>query len=245
MTNSPSANPAELWQFEPTSAKLRTARLSGAVTLDKPDAGLGGLAWNNSPLDGSVLGFSIGQSVSPQDAFVRGADLVAVYAAPEPRSFSWQVYWRASEPGGDLVLVDAILSFQTDRLESFPSVTTQSQLAANEMILVGVDGKSTKVDFQPFDEAPTSDHDCLVLRSSTGRWSYLEMTHPLDQGTWQLTRSEDGRTKVRRVLGGSFLEKGVIRRLRLRGAFLARENDLQQAAQLFTRFAAETPPLTV
>jgi len=39
--------------------------------------------------------------------------------------------------------------------------------------------------------------------------------------------------------------KGVIRRLRLRGAFLPRENDLQRAAQFFTELATETPPLTV
>ena len=71
------------------------------------------------------------------------------------------------------------------------------------------------------------------------------MTHPLDQGAWRLARSEDGKILMRRNLGGSFLEKGVIRRLRFRGAFLPRENDLQRAAQLFTDLAAETPPLTV
>jgi hypothetical protein len=50
---------------------------------------------------------------------------------------------------------------------------------------------------------------------------------------------------MRRNLGGSFLEKGAIRRLRFRGAFLPRENDLQRAAQLFTDLAADSPPLTV
>ncbi len=245
MTSNPSANTSDLWQFEPATAKLCTAHLSGAVTLDNPSAGIGHLAWNNASLDGSVLGVSAGESGEPQEAFVRGTDLVAVYTAPEPRSFSWQVYWRASERDGDIVLLDAIVSLQTALLESFPGVSTQSQLTADEAWLVRSDGESREVDPQQFGSEPTDDCDCVVLRSSTGDWSYAEMTHPLDQGTWQLARSENGQTSVQRELGGSFLEKGVIRRLRLRGAFLSRENDLQQAAGLFTELATESPPLTV
>jgi len=121
---------------------------------------------------------------------------------------------------------------------------TQSQLSADEVWIVRSDGESKRTDPQQFGEEPTEDRDCVVLRSSTGNWSYAEMTHPLDQGTWQLARSKDGKTLIRRNLGGSFLEKGVIRRLRFRGAFLPRENDLERAVGLFKLFATESPPLT-
>ena len=248
MTNRPLAGAADLWRFEPSRANLCTSHLCGEVTLSNPSAGIGGLVWNDVPLDGYVLGVSAGEpgsaseTGSPQDAFARGTDLVAVYAATGPQSFNWQVYWRVSAREEDVVLLDAILSFQTALLESFPRVSTQSQLPADEVWLVRADGESKRT--QQFGEEPTEDRDCVVLRSSTGNWSYAEMTHPLDQGTWQLAQSEDGKILMRRNLGGSFLEKGVIRRLRFRGAFLPRENDLQRAAQLFTELAAETPPLT-
>ncbi len=251
MTNSPLAGAADLWRFDPSRAKLCTSHLCGEVTLSDPSAGIGGLVWNDDPLDGYVLGVSAGEpgsaseTGSPQDAFARGADLVAVYAATGPQSFNWQVYWRVFAREEDVVVLDAILSFQTALLESFPRVSTQSQLSADEVWIVRSDGESKRMDPQQFGEEPTEDRDCVVLRSSTSNWSYAEMTHPLDQGTWQLARSEDGETVMRRNLGGSFLEKGVIRRLRLRGAILPRENDLQRAAQFFTELAAEAPPLTV
>jgi hypothetical protein len=251
MTNSPSTGTADLWQFEANSAKLCTTYLSGEVTLENPSAGIGQLVWNDVPLDGYVLGVSAGEPGSagergsPQDAFARGTDLVAVYATTGPQSFSWQVYWRAFAGEEDVVLLDAIVSFQTALLESFPRVSTQSQLSADEVWLVRSNGQSNRTDPQQFGAEPKEDRDCVVLRSSTGNWSYAEMTHPLDQGAWRLARSEDDKILMRRNLGGSFLEKGVIRRLRFRGAFLPRENDLEQAAGLFTEFAAETPPLTV
>lgn len=245
MTSSQSAPAADFWKFDPPTVKLCTPRLCGAVALSNPSAGIGHLTWNDIPLDGSVLGVSAGASVSPQDAFARGTDLVAAYTAPGPPSFNWQVYWRASEAEGDVILLDAILSLQTALLESFPAVSTQSQLFAEEVWRVRSDGESNKVDPQQFGKTPLEDYNCVALRSVTGNWSYAEMTLPLDQGTFQLTRLENGQTSVQRNLGGSFMEKGVIRRMRIRGAFLPRENDLERAAGLFEEFAAETPPLTV
>ena len=41
------------------------------------------------------------------------------------------------------------------------------------------------------------------------------------------------------------LEKGVIRRARLRGLFLNRHNDLQTAVACYHEFANSVPPLTV
>ena len=226
MTNSPSATAADVWRFGTSNAQLLISSLSGEVTLDNPAAGIGRLAWNDVPLVGHVLGVSAGESSSPQDAFARGADLVAVYAQTEPQRFSWQVYWRASAPEAGVVLLDVILSLQTPLLESFPRVATHSQLAASEASTVAAEG------------------DCIVLRPTEGDWSYAEMTHPKDCGSWQLSSAANNQISLQRTLGGQFLEKGVIRRLRLRGAFLPRENDLELAAHYFALLATETPPLT-
>jgi hypothetical protein len=244
MTSSPSANTADLWQISTSSAQLRAASLRGEVSLDDPSVGVGKLFWNDAPLQGSILGISAGQSKAQQDAFVRGTDLVAEYTAAQPPAFDWQVYWRVTQCAATVVVVDAILSFQTALLESFPRVTTRSQLAADEVYLVDPDGQSSQIDPQQLAAEPGDDRHCVVLRSTTGGWSYAEMTHPDDGGDWQLAHSEPGPTTIGRTLGGSFLEKGVIRRLRLRGAFLPAEDDLQQAAKLFSELSTATPPLT-
>jgi hypothetical protein len=151
---------------------------------------------------------------------------VAVYAQTEPQSFTWQVYWRVSAPATDVVLLDVILSLQTPLLESFPRVATHSQLPAGEASVVAAAG------------------DCVLLRPTAGDWSYAEMTHPKDRGDWQLSSAADDQLRFERHLGGQFMEKGVIRRLRLRGAFLPRHNDLDLAAHYFALLAEETPPLT-
>ena len=82
------------WQFEQSRAKLCTTRLGGEVALGNPSAGIGQLVWNDVPLDGHILGVSAGEPgsagepSSPQDAFARGTDLVAVYAEPGPPSLA-------------------------------------------------------------------------------------------------------------------------------------------------------------
>ena len=71
------------------------------------------------------------------------------------------------------------------------------------------------------------------------------MTHPADLGDWQIACPTKQQCVVERELGGAFLEKGVIRRMRVRGAFLPRGDDLELAAQSLAELAADAPPLTV
>jgi hypothetical protein len=226
MTHSSIDNVAEVWNFTTTRASLSIAALRGSVTLDDPAQGIGELVWNCVPNTGHILGVSAGAAASPHDAFARGHDLVAVYAQDEPQSFQWQVYWRATTPEPQVVLIDVILSLQTPLLESFPRVITQSRLPTGEAKELPGEG------------------DCLVLRPTACDWSYAEMTHPKDRGILELTPYRDGGLCIERRLGGQFLEKGVIRRLRLRGAFLPRKDDLDRAAGYLEQLAMETPPLT-
>jgi hypothetical protein len=222
--SSPAA--VETWQFATTRARLSLGPLHGEVVLDNPSQGIGLLAWREAPLVGQVLGVSAGATAQRLDAFTREEDLVAVYSQTEPQSFSWQVYWRACSPDADVVLVDVILSLQTPLLESFPQVTTCSQLPTGEATVIPVEG------------------DCVVVRPAASDFSYAEMTHPKDRGTLQVAPAIDGQMRLQRRLGGHFLEKGVIRRLRLRGAFLPRNDDRSLANRYYEMLAAETPPLT-
>ena len=70
------------------------------------------------------------------------------------------------------------------------------------------------------------------------------MVHPSDQAETRFEGKANNETALQRIFGGSFLEKGVIRRMRMRGVVLPREGDLDMAAKLFAAFCEEEPPLT-
>ncbi|NOY30019.1 MAG: hypothetical protein GXP28_07510 [Planctomycetes bacterium] len=224
MTNkSQLSEDSTIWQLTANTADLRSPQLCGEVDLRNPFRGLHALNYCATPLEGSVLGLGmVGETASVEGAFVRGDDLVAAYRAGDDCPFSLQVYWTVSPRENGVVVIDVLLSLETPLLESFPKVFIKSELSGAEV-------------WQP-DEG----RDYLVLRSLDKNWSYAEMAHPTDLGDWQI----DEKGAVLRTLGGAFLEKGVIRRLRLRGAFLPRDKDLQLAAECLAELAAEAPPLT-
>ena len=245
MIISGSTTATEVWELLPLGAKLKLPPLRGEINFVDPCAGIMQLAWSDEHLGGQVLGVSAGDPSTLQDSFQRGADLVATYEVAQTQTSRWQVYWRVTGPEPHVVQLDAIVSLQTPLLESFPKVTTHSRLCAEQVWLVPASGRKLRqISHEEFGQDPQPDHGCLVLRSADGNWSYAEMTHPSDRGTFQLAIASDGLTCVLRNLGGSFLEKGVIRRMRIRGSFLPRKDDLERAAHYFTSFAVEKPPLT-
>ncbi len=177
------------------------------------------------------------------DRFVRGVDLVANYPQTETQRFTLHVYWRVIAAEASLVILDSIVSLQTSLLECFPKVILTTKLPARKALLIAGDGSP-----------PTSIHERLeghetagvLLRDADQAWSYLEMTHPADLGRWRVEPGDS--ISIHRELGGEFQEKGVIRRLRTRGAFFPcshdLESDLEMAVRLLGEFAASSPPLT-
>ena len=233
MTKPTTKNPSEVWCLESHHAVLCTAQLTADVDLLQPRAGLHHLKIGNSAVDGSVLGIFPGSYPLPQegdltDKFVRGNDLIVTYAETGERPFSLQVYWRATTSQPGILVVDAILSLQTALLESFPGIAIETKLPVGEHLQLPLDGG-----------------EAHLIRSDSCTWSYAETTHPDDAGESEVVRSEAGELRMVRQLGGRFLEKGVIRRLRVRGVFLPRENDESVAAQSLKGLACEQPPLTV
>ena len=65
--------------------------------------------------------------------------------------------------------------------------------------------------------------------------SYLEMVHPTDFTGVQIATADELPT-VRWHVFPERLEKGVIRRARVRGLFLPRDNDLQHAREQIEAF---------
>ena len=249
MTTRSSQCDSSAWRLDSNKATLCTPALTASIDLLKPSTGFSQLIFRDAPIDGFALGVNLdgGAALSKADitdAFVRGSDLVVTYNETNERPFSLQVYWRATIGEQGALLLDTILSFQTDLLESFPELTVETLLpAATARFLPDDQTKTTKLTLPA--ELPADRNGSLLLRATSGDWSYAETSHPEDRGECQIERRQDESLWLRRQLGGSFLEKGVIRSLRVRGVFLPSEGDLALATQCLASLATEEPPLTV
>jgi hypothetical protein len=236
-----------LWQLTHSDARLTVGSLTASVDLMNPARGIHNLAWNTAPIAGSLLGVTVAEEAASPiplstegiDQYARGNDLVANYPQSQSQRFTLQVYWRIARSTANLIVIDAIVSLQTSLLECFPRTLLSTQLPQGDVLAIAGDGSSALALKDRF----TSDEPAGVLVRCDGEpWSYFEVTHPTDLGCWRVTGGDS--LQIERELGGEFQEKGVIRRLRVRGAFLTRENDEQVAREILAEFAAAEPPLT-
>lgn len=207
------------------------------MDLTAPQRGLGLLHHGNAPLAGWLLGVTAKgdlagaersesplDSWTPSDAYVRGDDLVVAYGAGPELPFGMQIYWRASELTSRRgTVLDAIVSIQTRAWEAFPEVAVASALA--------------------IDSANIND-EAAVLRHLGLPWSYVEIAKPGDfkQDVFTMGEANMGRTAW--TFGREFMERGVIRRLQIRGAFVPRDEDETIVDYLRQSLLAEAPPLT-
>ena len=248
MTSSDDRSPSSPWQLREHSANLQTPLLNATVDLCRPGFGLHEVRYTNDLVAGHLLGVAPSEKgtdsvMQAEEAFARGIDLAASYPETKQQSHSLEVYWRVSE-SKEVTVIEQLLSLETSLLECFPSLTSNSQLEAQEAWVVPSDGSSAVEISENYtckkNEAPC----CIVIRPKGVDWSYAEMQHPDDQGKVTISKPAEGQYSIHRELAGAFLEKGVIRKLRICGGFISRENDLQTAKKLFEDLAAETPPLT-
>ncbi|HTN76942.1 MAG TPA: hypothetical protein VL096_16905 [Pirellulaceae bacterium] len=165
------------------------------------------------------------------EAYQRGVDLVATYAQLSERTIRPQVYWRYLE-SAEMPGLELILSAQTSLLDSQPQTRVESTLPGGEVRLLSVTGKWLS--------DSSTDVPCGVLvRSPELSASYFEMVFPSDLSVGSVERQPQ-RVTIRRELFPERLEKGVVRRGRVRGVFLAQEQDEALALQAFERFV-ESP----
>ena len=245
MSSSEGSDKSSCWLHDGLLARLELSSLRGGVDLSRPEDGIVGLSWLGSDLPGRLLGMAAGEETTVEQSFSRGSDLIVSYASKGPQPFQWQVYWRAAALDAAMAQVDLIVSLQTPTLESFPSFSTATTLPAEETWSLPASGLSLRrLDDSESVSELQSGLAGIVYRSQRAAWSYVEMTEPADNARTTLNCSAEQEVTLRREFGGEFLEKGVIRRMRIRGVFLSREGDLEVAGKLFENFCKESPPLT-
>ncbi|MCU0720613.1 MAG: hypothetical protein MUC83_12970 [Pirellula sp.] len=186
------------------------------------------LALQKTPL---VANLPLGES------YIRQNDFVAVYPEQSPLTFGFQVYCCVKSSVNDLLIIELWLSVQTSTLESHPQLRLCFDLSS--------DGDHPSV----FEEKAAGQ----VLSSDAKRGLIV---HPLDVAdcTWSVNsglnhsgEKNSGASNSRKpelLAFGGFMEKGVIRRMRLQLVHSSQKIDAQHWHHLVESFSNSPLPLT-
>lgn len=241
------------WTLTGQLAQLRVAGLEATVDLDRPELGLHRAVFQGTSLAGwAALGVTLnlldassgGQLI---ESYIRGADLIATYAQTPERPVRVQAYWRA-EATGAAVSVTLQVSVQTSHWQSEALRETASVLPPTNVLRLGEDrGFHPLATERPVVQLSAADGPaCLLFRDQQAPVSYAEMIHPADYELDELVSAADsaGTLVHTHRLFAEQLEKGVIRRARIRGVWMPRDGDEQAALAAYEQLCQAPPPLT-
>ncbi len=246
-------NDQSAWRLSGTTAQLRTEFLEATIDVKRPDLGLGALTSRRNGRivqlgTAGILGVGAGQldpsAIKSIDHYVRGDDLIVSCQLTTTPDVDLKIYWRVvNDKTMQATGIEAIVSAQTELLDSQLASTISSQLPSGEVLIMSTGGK------QPFQSLAlncgdsATDEGAVLIRLENDQISFLEMAHPSDDRGVTIKRTSDQLVTSYPVLTER-LEKGVIRLSRLRAMFLPRKNDTSVATKLYAQFAASPPPLT-
>ncbi|MDP6466679.1 MAG: hypothetical protein QF918_03010 [Pirellulaceae bacterium] len=246
-------NDQSAWRLCGATVQLTTESLEATIDVERPDLGLGSLTscinGHKVKLDAAgILGVCAGQvdpaAVKSTDYYVRGDDMIVSYQLATTPDVGLQIYWRViHDETTPATGIEAIVSAQTELSDSHPALTVRSLLPPGDVLTMTASGDRT---FRPLaldrDDSATSD-GAVLIRFDSDEISFLEMVHPSDDCGVTIKRTSGQLVTYYPILTEQ-LEKGVIRRSRIRGMFLPRENDSSFASELYAQFASSPTPLT-
>ncbi len=242
---------ASAWTLSGHQAQLTLAQGSCSVDLLAPSQGLTVQMHEDiGPLD-NVLGIDWSLDADEQwlDCYPRGNDLIAVYAPTQRHPVRMQALWRRVDHPL-YSIIDLHVSAQTELLDANPELQTRSSIAASEILwltsLDPVRANQVPLAAMNFFELPAEVLPHVMLcRYRERPTTYVEIVHPMDVGGDRMTYSiaELRGTLSHRLFVGT-LEKGVILRSRIRGAWVPRSGDIEHAARLYAAFVQSELPLT-
>ncbi len=231
------------WKLNKTQAVANVGNWEATVTPVKPSQGLRVLVPSSAAWQVLCVAAEPAHSLPPEEIYVRETDLISRFDQSPKDQFAFQLNWRLlKEPAPRGFGVELWVSIQTDLLDSTPviSLTSRSpgelawkRLTHAELVDGASDGQAPSTG--PFGPA------AFVANSDehTGVW----MIEPSDQRQVHCPSSpEDAEQQIQ--LFGQFMEKGVIRRARLRFCLVPgalQHDDLQQ---LYAAFCNSPLPLT-
>ena len=246
-----------MWQVEGDWASLRVRGLTARLDLCHPSRGLVSIKLDDRAIAGAGLlelrDITIDRRAATPEGFARGADLVVQYAPSANRHYSCHVCWKLIDwQQAGAAGVEAVVSVETALLLTDAAMSVGSAVSSTEILYLAADGTRQPVWDSTADQHSATSADqlhqpgLLLYRLPEGIGSYAEMVHPNDFSTGQVQPPGAGQSHARSVfpLFDEQLEKGVIRRARVRGMFLPTQNDEARALECYRQFAASPTPLS-
>lgn len=242
------------WRIDGQQAMLAWHGLQARLDLSRPDLGLRFEKWNHATLGSlaplGVVFPEVAAASTTCDAYTRGLDLIATYADTTVRPFRVQAYWRcvAAPVETDLpaVALELQLSVQTPLLDCTPVVHTRTMLPD------APDVRCARLSFGASLANSSTDADAInsqgevysvQVASEPRPVQYVEMVHASDLQSNRVQHTYTG-WNLEHDLFEPGLEKGVIRRVRVRGLFYAGAPDDVFVERAYQAFHAMPLPLT-
>lgn len=213
-----------LWSISGDIARIETPLLSGEIEPRYPWRGFSPSL--SKQLGVAILKADLGLVAGEQpetlvDLYQRGVDLVATYAQSPERNFRPQIYWRyvaETVLGHEVAGLELIVSAQTSLLDSQPQTIVESSLPVGEWQILS-----------------TTPAMLVLWRPRAWSVSYCQMISAED-----LAESTEVAAALLPTLRWQLfherLEKGVIRRGRVRGLIVPRERDAEVATACCAAF---------
>jgi hypothetical protein len=226
-----------LWKLTANEARFETNGWQGRLELPRLARGLHHLSSHERPLSVSgllALRHDHGDRQNAMsDAYARGRDLIVKLAESSDWPVRLELHWRLNAPpASEALCVDLQVSAQTLLWDAVPELTIESTLAAKA-------AEPPAPSLSPLDRAGP-----LLARLNGEPFTFAQMVHPSDFCGADLAPQSDGMLRVSHVLFREHLEKGVIRRARLRAIFVSPRGDVERIRACHASFTAEEPDLS-
>jgi hypothetical protein len=201
--------------------ELRCAALHAVLASDGV-TGLSDVAFHDTPLGATLLSVETpaGPLSPASESYVRGVDHVTTHTATDAFPFRTQLYWSAKPLADGAVAATLSVSLQTDLLDTRPDLSLHTSVA-------GATAQLWKEDVCRLEVA-----DSVTI---------IVTPHPSDAEECVLDTS-DGACRLR--VSPPFLEKGVIRRIRLAAIVLPGNASDEAIAAALADLADDPLPLT-
>ena len=239
------------WKFEQI-ALLSADHVSGRVDLAHPETGFQlQSVHGNANNDCNVFAASHRPAVERRlvDHYVRANDLICTYRTDDKSDelqITEQVYWRVlTEESALGCSMEVMVSLQTDLLGLSPRVQLHSSFARCKLYAIAETGSKPIA----VTESSQLDGDTIAVQLvSDDGWSYIQALHPRDSDSCEAIELEfeNNRISINTILFVDHLEKGVIRRARMRGTFCDSPNPpAAEFQKWYAQFIESELPLTV
>lgn len=244
------------WKIANNSITCSPGEWSLELDLTCPTRGL------NVAHDGktvwSILGVGVpsGHELAIEEAYARGDDFIVRFDQSDKDPFEFQLNWRLlpsendeQEVAGQPPGIELWLSVQTDDLNSQPVLELFSQPTTTcDWTLITAQEMTNDLDFECCKNTGISNASSLELAAILGATSENDchvawLIEPTDQQHVTL-KSEPADNRQRISLFDHFMEKGVIRRARMRCYFSQTPFTATQLLEVYRQFANSPLPLT-